>query len=170
MRILQEEVRHQQGIEPDIEPIAKVKARVSKYIDETYIDDDFVKLEMHTKIGDIHSIQEIHSLLEEFMDRFGRYEFELELYMYEKLFEHLSAQIDIEKMIESKTNITLIVSEEGTKRLAGDKLFTSGIKISKYLRFAFKQERINIVLDTIKLDRHWLYTMCEFLEGIQPTL
>ena len=169
MRILQEEVAFQQGVVPEIEPVAKVKARVSKYIDEEYINDDFVKLEMHSKIAEIRSIKEIHSLLEEFVDRFGRYESDLELYMYEKLFEYFSAQIDIEKMIESKTNITLIVSEEGTKRLAGDKLFTSGIKISKYLRFAYKQERINIVLDTIKLERHWLFTMCEFLEGIQPS-
>jgi len=168
MRILQEEVHKQQGLEPEIEPVSKVRAKVSKYIDETYIDDDFVKLEMHKKINNVHSTREISDLLEEFSDRFGRFEIDLEIYMYEKLFEYLSAQIDVEKMVESKTNITLILSEAGTGKIAGDKLFSTGMRISKFLRFAYKQERINIILDTIKLDKHWLYTMCEFLEMIQP--
>jgi transcription-repair coupling factor (superfamily II helicase) len=166
MRILQEEVHRQQGLDPEIEPISKVRAKVSKYIDDKYIDDDFVKLEMHTKIKDVHSVKEINGLLEEFMDRFGRYDPNLEIYMYEKLFEYFSAKIDVEKMIESKTNITLIISEEGTKVIAGDKLFSTGMKISKYLRFAYKQDRINIILDTIQLDKHWLFTMCDFLEKI----
>jgi transcription-repair coupling factor (superfamily II helicase) len=168
MKILQEEVQRKQGIEPEIEPVSKVKARVSKYIDNQYINDDFVKLEMHTKINNVKNHREINSLLEEFVDRFGRYDTDLEIYMYEKLFEHLSSKLDIEKIAESKTNITLIISVEGTKKLAGDKLFSTGMKISKYLRFTFKENKINIILDTIQLDKHWLYTMCEFLELIQP--
>lgn len=169
MRILQEEVKRQQGFEPEVEPISKVRARVSKYIDEKYIDDDFVKLEMHTKITGVKSTKEIHFLIDEFIDRFGKYDADLEIYMYEKLFEYLSAKLDIEKIMESKTNITLIISEEGTKHLAGDKLFSTGMKISKFLRFTYKENKIHIILDTIQLDKHWLYTMCEFLELIQPS-
>ncbi len=169
MKILQEEIKRQQGFEPEVEPISKVRAKVSKYIDEQYVNDDFVKLEMHTKITNVKSVQEIRSLLDEFIDRFGRYDANLEIYMYEKLFEHLSAKLDIEKINESKTNITLIISEEGTKKLAGDKLFSTGMKISKFLRFTYKENKIHIILDTIQLDKHWLYTMCEFLELIQPT-
>jgi len=169
MRILQEEIKRQQGIEPEIEPISKVRARVSKYIDEQYINDDFVKLEMHTKITSVKSVNELRALLDEFIDRFGRYDTDLEIYMYEKLFEYFSAKLDIEKINESKTNISLIISEDGTKRLAGDKLFSTGMKISKFLRFTYKENKIHIILDTIQLDKHWLYTMCEFLELIQPT-
>ncbi len=166
MRILQEEIRRQQGIEPEYEPMVKVRATVSKYIDEAYIEDDFVKLEMHTKISKIHSTNDIRTLLDEFLDRFGSYHPNLEIYMYEKLFEHLATKIDVEKIVESKTNISLIVSEEGTNKLAGDMLFTTGMTVSKYLRFAYKQNKINIILDTVHLDRHWLYTMCDFLELI----
>lgn len=169
MRILQEEIKRQQGVEVETEPVSKVKAKVSKYIDEEYVNDDFVKLEMHTKISNIKNTKQIKDLLDEFTDRFGRFDVDLEIYMYEKLFEYLSATIDIEKISESKTNITLIVSEEGTKKLAGDKLFSTGMKISKYLRFTYKNNKINIILDTIQLDKHWLYTMCEFLELIQPS-
>ena len=72
----------------------------------------------------------------------------------------------VEKIRESKTNITLILSIAGTKMMAGDKLFEKGIEISKYIRFAYKNDRIHIILDTIKLERHWLFTMVDFLQKV----
>ncbi|MDD3842177.1 MAG: transcription-repair coupling factor [Candidatus Izemoplasmatales bacterium] len=166
MKILKEEIASRQGATDEPEKITKVKAQVSKYIDKKYIGDDFVKMEMHDKINGVKSIVDIHNLESEFIDRFGRYTDELEIYMYEKLFEKLSAQIDVEKMIETKTSITLLITPEGSKKIAGDKIFASGMKISKYLRFAYKTERIYIILDTVGLHKHWLYTVCEFLESI----
>jgi len=166
MKILKEEIATRQGSSVEPAKTAKVKVQVSKYIDNEYIGDDFVKIEMHDKITAINSIEDIHNLENEFIDRFGNYTDELEIYMYEKLFEKLSARIDVEKMIETKTNVTLIITMEGSKKLAGDKLFITGIKISKFLRFAYKSERINIIIDTVGLHKHWLYTVCEFLESI----
>jgi transcription-repair coupling factor (superfamily II helicase) len=163
MKILEEEIKLQQGhVAPLKQP--KVKAIVSKYIDEQYVDDDFVKMEMHKKIGVVQTRADVENLLEEFVDRFGSYEPDLEIYMYEKLFEQLSNRVGIEKVVESKTNVTLIVTEEGTRKMSGLKVFNTGNQVSKYLRFTFKNNRINVILDTIQLDRHWLFTMCEFLE------
>ncbi len=166
LRILQEEIKTRQGEGEIQKPIAKVRATVSKYIERTYIDDDFVKMEMHGKINAVKSADEIKGLSEEFADRFGEFLPDLEIYMYEKLFESLSASVDIEKLIEAKTNVTAIISEEGTRRLAGDELFKKGMATSKYIRFAYKHEKIHVILDTIRLEKHWLYTMCEFLDAV----
>ena len=163
MRILQEEIRYQQGVAEPEKP-AKVKATVSKYIDGAYVDDDFVKMEMHNKIGSVRSRADVANLLEEFTDRFGRYDPDLEIYMYEKLFEHLSEKAGVEKVLETKTNVTLVVGEDASARLSGVKVFDTGNDVSKYFRFTFKNNRIHIILDTIKLDRHWLFTMTTFLE------
>jgi transcription-repair coupling factor (superfamily II helicase) len=166
MKILQEEIASRQGKTLEVEKTSKVHATVSKYIDEEYVGDDFVKIEMHDKINAVKSIGDIKNLCNEFVDRFGKYTPELEIYMYEKLFESQSARIDVEKMIESKTSITLVISPEGSKNLAGDKLFASGMEVSRFIRFAFKADRIHIILDTIQLDKHWLYTLCGFLEKV----
>ncbi|MFA5006364.1 MAG: transcription-repair coupling factor [Candidatus Izemoplasmatales bacterium] len=163
MRILQEEIRHQQGA-PEPERPAKVKATVSKYIDGAYVDDDFVKMEMHGKIGAVKTRADIEELLDEFTDRFGSFEPDLEIYMYEKLFEHLSERAGVEKVLETKTNVTLVISEEGSAKMSGVKVFETGNEVSTYFRFAFKNNRIHVVLDTIRLERHWLFTMCRFLE------
>jgi transcription-repair coupling factor (superfamily II helicase) len=168
MKILQEEIAYQQGAPEKSAPIAKIKAQVSRYIDETYVEDDFIKLEMHGKINHVQTLVEAKELLEEFADRFGDYRADLELYLYEKVFEHHSALVDVEKLLEAKTNVSLFLSLEGSKRIAGDRLFRVGNETSNFIRFAYKEDRIHVILDTIRLHRHWLYTMVEFLERILP--
>jgi len=166
MRILEEEIKRKQGKIEEKIPSQGVKAKVSKYIEESYIEDDFVKIEMHKKIQNIRRIQDIYNLLDEFSDRFGQFNDELEIYMYEKLFEVNTTLLDVVKIQETKTNITLTISEEGSKTIAGDELFVSGLKISDFLRFSYKNNKIQIILDTVGLEKHWLYTMVEFLESI----
>ncbi|MBU0997507.1 MAG: transcription-repair coupling factor [Firmicutes bacterium] len=167
MKILEEEIKEKQGIIEDQISSQGVKTRVSKYIDKKYIEDDFVKIEMHKKIQNVKNLDELKMLSEELKDRFGGYDEELEIYMYERLFEVLTKEFDIEKISESKTNITLIVSVMGSKKIAGEDVFTSGMHISPYLRFAYKNEKIRFILDTIELNKHWLYTMVEFLDSLQ---
>lgn len=166
MRILEEEIKHKQGFIEEQIPSQGVKARVSKYIDQKYIEDDFIKIEMHKKIQEVKSLEDIKMLLEEMKDRFGNYDEELEIYMYERLFEVHTKMLDIEKISESKTNITLIISEEGSKKIAGEDVFSSGLTVSNYFRFSYKNNRIRVILDTIELERHWLFTMVEFLDDL----
>lgn len=166
MRILEEEVKQKQGITEKQTSSQGVKARVSKYIDQAYIEDDYVKIEMHKKIQNVKSLDDVNDLLDELKDRFGKMDEELHIYMVERLFEVQTKALDIDKIQESKTNITLIVSEESSSTLAGDKIFSSGLKVSPYLRFAYKKNHIHFILDTIELDRHWLFTMVEFLDKV----
>ncbi|MCK4552238.1 MAG: transcription-repair coupling factor [Tenericutes bacterium] len=166
MKILEEEI----SIASDTPKVKKrkpgVKARVSRFIDEKYIEDDFVKIEIHKKISNTKTIKEAYDILNELDDRFGKYDKQLEIYIYEKLFEFLTKQIGVEKIQENKTNVTLILTSAASKEAAGDNLFKSGIEISKYIRFAFKKDKIQIILDTIKLDKHWLFTMVDFLQKV----
>jgi len=166
MRILEEELNKVKEVGETKKQSPGVKAHVSKFIDKKYIDDDYVKIEIHKRIKNIKSITEVDEILEELQDRFGKYNAQLEIYIHEKLFEYLTQQLMVEKILENKTNITLILSTEGSENLAGDQLFKSGMEISQYIRFAYKREKIHIILDTIKLDKHWLFTMVDFLNKI----
>ncbi|QWC00032.1 transcription-repair coupling factor [Mycoplasmatota bacterium] len=166
MKILEEEIHKVKG---DQEPESKnkgVKAKVSKFIDKNYIEDDYIKIEMHKKIKNVKSVKDISLLLDEIEDRFGHYSIELEIYIYEQLFEYLTKILDIEKIKDNKTNKTLIVSKKATTKMAGDKIFQKGIDVSKDIRFNYKNEQIHIILDTINLEKHWLFTMVDFLDKI----
>jgi len=166
MKILEEEIRNVDGTQKTEKQKQGVKAHVSRFIDSKYIEDDYVKIEMHKKIKNIENVKQAKDLLGELVDRFGRFDPKLEIYIYEKLFEHLTKQLKVEKIKENKTNVTLILTQAGSKDIAGDEIFKKGTEVSKYIRFAYRNNRIHIILDTIKLEKHWLYTMVEFLQQI----
>jgi len=166
MQILQEEVSKVRGFEQKASKIHTIKANVSKFIEKDYIEDDYIKIEMHKKINSVESIKGVKYLLEEIKDRFGDYNIELEIYIYEKLFEFLSRELDIEKIKENKARITLVLSEKMTNKMAASNIFKSSLEVTKDFRFAIEKNQFQIILDTINLDKHWLYTMVDFLEKL----
>jgi transcription-repair coupling factor (superfamily II helicase) len=166
MQILQEEVTKAKGIKEAPTKTKNIKANVSKFIEKDYISDDFIKIEMHKKINSVKSLSDVKLLLTEITDRFGDYNVELEIYIYEKLFEHYSKLLEIEKIKETKTKVALTLSENMTSSFAAANIFKSSLDVSKDFRFAIEKNQFQIILDTINLQKHWLYTMVDFLEKI----
>ena len=119
---------------------------------------------MHRKIAKITSKDDIRVLREEFEDRFGVPPKEIDLYMHEKLFEHLAKEKGLEKIRELKNNITFRLSVEASQQINGEYLFEKAFTISKFIRFQYKNDQLNIIIDTIKLDRHFIYVIVDLLE------
>ena len=143
-----------------------IKVRVNKYIDTNYVKSDFIKMEMHRKIANIKSKKDIKLLREEFTDRFGKPSKDIELYMQEKLFEHLASTKGVEKVRPTKNHITFVLSKEASRNVNGEFLFTKANEISKFIRFTYRLDQINIILDTIKLPKHYLYYIVDLLDII----
>ncbi len=165
--MLKEEVKIQQGevVEPK-EKSTPIKIRVNKYIDSNYIKNDYIKIEMHRKIAKIKSKEDIQALIEEFNDRFGLPSTEIRLYMYEKLFEYLAETKGVEKIRELRNNITFTLNKEVSSQINGEFLFMKANELSRFIRFEFKNERLHIIIDTVKLDSHYLYYIVDLLEFI----
>ncbi len=165
--MLKDEIAIQRGEkEEPKEEKQQIKLKVNKYIDSNYIDNDYIKIEMHRKIANIKSKHDIELLLEEFKDRFGLPSKEIIIYMYEKLFEHLALEKDVEKVRETKNNVIFILSKEKSQKINGEYLFMKANDISKFIRFTYRLDRLNIIIDTIKLDRHYLYFIVDLLEAL----
>ena len=169
LEMLKDEIAIQRGEKVDPEEIAQIpttKVQVNKFIDNSYVKNDFIKIEIHRKIANIQSKEDISFLIEELKDRFGIPSKEIILYMYEKLFEHLAMIHGIEKIRETKNNVTFIISKEKSKDINGEYLFMRANDISKFIRFTYRLEKLNIIIDTIKLDKHYLYYIVELLENM----
>ncbi len=166
--MLKDEIAVQRGEKDPVieEKQQPIKLRVNKYIDSNYIDNDFIKIEMHRKIANIKSKTDIEFLIDEFNDRFGLPSKEIILYMYEKLFEHLASLKGIEKVRETKNSVSFILTKEKSQDINGEYLFMKANDISKFIRFTYRLDRLNIIIDTIKLDRHYLYFIVELLEAL----
>jgi transcription-repair coupling factor (superfamily II helicase) len=165
LEMLKEEVNVQKGdktIEKD--KGTPIKIRVNKYIDSNYIKNDYVKIEMHRKIAKIKSKEDIKELKEEFSDRFGIPSEEIDLYMHEKLFEYLAKDKGIEKVREFNNIITFTINKKKSSQINGKYLFLKANDISRFILFEFKKEKLNIMIDPTKLDRHYLYYIVDLLE------
>jgi len=168
LEMLKDEIAIQRG-EKEVEKVEEktnVKVNVDKYIDSSYINNDYLKIEMHRKISNIKSKNDITILLEEFKDRFGLPSKQITLYMYEKLFEYLAQKHDIEKIRETKNNVTFIMSKERSSKINGEYIFLKANEISKFIRFTYRLDRLNIIIETIKLDKHYLYYIVDLLSSI----
>ena len=167
IEMLKDEIAIQRGEkEVHIEEKQPIRLGVSKHIDSNYIDNDYIKIEMHRKIANIKCKEDIKLLTEEFKDRFGLPSKEIILYMYEKLFEYLALQKGIEKVREKKNSVTFIFTKEKSKKINGEYLFMKAHDISKSIEFKYRLEQINVIIDTLKLDRHYLYLIVELLEAL----
>ena len=61
------------------------KAYANRFISSDYINNEDVKIEIHKRIAKIERLNELHDLQTELLDRFGKYDSELDIYMHEML-------------------------------------------------------------------------------------
>ena len=86
--------------------------------------------------------------------------------MYEELFEKQVKQIGILKVRETKNYIELVFSKGTIRKLDTEKLFYQSFQISNMFRFGSKDDKISIILDTIRLEKHPVYYLTQLLEYI----
>lgn len=143
---------------------------IDTHISDSYIEDEDLKIEIHKMINKVDSLEKMQSIKTELEDRFGKITNDMEIYMYEEWFEKLAKKLEIENSKQTKTFIELELSENISKKIDGEKLFLMAYDISKMFRFSFKNNKIHIILDTVKLDDHFLIYLIRLLEKIKTEL
>ena len=74
---------------------------------------------------------------------------------------------EIEKVNNTRNSLELVFSSEITSKIDGEKLFVDAFKITPMFRFKMINERLIVVLDTIKLEKHYVYYLVELLNKIE---
>ena len=143
---------------------------IDTHISDSYIENDDLKIEIHKMINEIDSFEKMQSVKSQIEDRFGKITKDMEIYMYEEWFEKLAKKIEIENSKQTKTFIELEMSENISKQIDGEKLFLLAYNITKMFRFSYKNNKLHIILDTVKLDKHFLIYLIQLLEKIDTEL
>ncbi len=139
---------------------------VDTHIDDNYIKDDDLKIEIHKKINEVNSMEKLNEVKAELENRFGKISYELEVYMYEEWFEKLANKLEIRKVKQTKTMIDLELSEDISKRVQGEELFMLSYEISRNFKLSFKDNKIHIILELVNLDKHFLLYIIELLSKL----
>lgn len=171
LKILDEEVKRLKGeeIEEEKEEQKEEKPfiQVSTHIKDEFIDDQNLKIEIHRKISEIDSYTKLIEIKTELEDRFGKLDEDMIIYMHEEWFEKLAKKLDVIQVIQNRNSISIVFSQEMSEKIDGEQLFIDACKISRMFRFQFKNKNLIIVLDTIKLEKHYLFYFLSLMNKIK---
>ena len=136
---------------------------VETHITDNYVKEDDLKIEIHQKINQIDSYESLLKVKSELEDRFGKVSESMEIYMYEEWFEKAAKEKGIEKVNQTKVNVELIFSKEASKNMKVNDLYMKACDISNAFSVTYKSNRLRIILNINKLDKHWLFYIIELL-------
>ena len=169
--MLNEEVNKLKGIkieknETDTQPLIEVETT----IDDKYAKEEDLKIEIHQKINKIDSIESLNKTKEELEDRFGTLDENVIIYMYEELFEKEIRSLNINNVNQTKNFVSITLSKELTKKIDGELLFLDVISLTRKFRFSMKNEELIITLDTVGLDKHFIYYLIDMLNILKKAI
>lgn len=172
LRMLNEEVNKLKGkdIIKENEINTQPLIEVSTTINDNYVKEEDLKIEIHKKINKIDCIESLESIKEELQDRFGPLSDDIIIYMHEELFEHLATDLKITKVNQTKNFISISLPIEISNNIDGDKLFIKVCSLSRKFRFSMKNKELIITLDTINLDKHYIYYLIDLLNIIKDSI
>ncbi len=171
LKLLNREVMKRQGEEvEEQEDVSNPLINVKTHIEDSYVDEEDLKIEIHRLINTIDSRKKLNQVKLELEDRFGKINEDLLIYMHEEWFEKLAERIPVKNFRQSKNSMELSFSKEIVKKLDMEQLFVDVCNISMMFRFQTLGEVLVIILDTIKLDKHPIYYLCDLLEKVEKHL
>ena len=139
---------------------------VNTHIDDSYVTDESIKIEIHQKINEIDSKEKLEEIRKELEDRFGKISEDIEIYMYEEYFEKLAQKLHIDKVNQNKMFVEVTLNSEIVSNIKFDKLFIEAYEICS--KFSFKTVNNNVVihLNINNLDKHFIYYLVDILNLI----
>ena len=139
---------------------------VNTHIDEDYVQDESVRIEIHQLINTISDKDSLLRVKSELEDRFGKLDEKIVIYMYEEWFEKLALRLNISKVIQNSNYIEVYVPSAISEKVDGEKLFMVLYSINPKFNLRYFNKEIIIKLNLNGLDKHYLYYFVPLLEEI----
>ena len=158
--------KKKQDTNQNLQPLVEVATT----IDDNYVSDEELKIEIHKKINSIDSYDSLTKVKEELEDRFGKISDELIIYMHEEWFEKKANALNITKIKQTRNFIEVTLPRKLTEQINGDSLFMKVNDISRMFRFKMMLGELTIVLDTVKLEKHFIYYLIDLMDAIENSL
>jgi transcription-repair coupling factor (mfd) len=118
--------KRQSTLETVEQPVsASIEMDIDAYIPDSYIDDSLQKIDMYKRFQSVDTIQAIHELEDELIDRYGDYPDEVDKLLKVATLRVVADQLMIEEIKQTREGLTVIISEQGWKLLNRDDFFKS---------------------------------------------
>jgi transcription-repair coupling factor (superfamily II helicase) len=169
MKLVDAEIKRLKGEEvEDIEDIKDTSLiDVSTHIDDSYVSDENIKIEIHQKINEIDSKEKLEEVRKELEDRFGKINDDILIYMYEEYFEKLADKLHIDKVVQNDRFIDINLPSELVDKIKFDKLFIEAYEVCSKFSFKTVGKSVVIHLNINNLDKHFIYYLVDMLNLIK---
>ena len=169
MQMLNNEINKGKGIEVKEEKEEEPLIDVETSITDSYVIEEELKIYIHKRINEIDSYEKMDEVKKELEDRFGKISSNIDIYMHEELFEKMAKNLNITKIKQTKNFIEVTIPKELNDKIKVEDLFYKLIDY-RFFRFSSRFNQIIITLDTIKLDKHFIYYLIKLLEVINSLI
>jgi transcription-repair coupling factor (superfamily II helicase) len=170
MQMIDEEMRRMKGevIEDDDEENVSNKSlvEVETHIDDKYVSDEDIKIEIHKKINEIDSLSKLKEVRKELEDRFGKISKEIEIYMYEEWFEKIASKLKIDTVRQSERELEIELPVEVSQKIHGDTFFMKAYQINPRFRLKYLHNQVIIALTLLNQKEHFLYYVIPLLQEV----
>ncbi len=163
LKMLEEEVNKQKGIDIVEETDTEALINVETHISDNYIDDESVKIEIHKLINGIHDKETLDIIKKEIEDRFGKITENIYIYMYEELFEKLAQKYEIKEVEQTGKYIKFAFSENISSKIKGDKLLLIANNINSKFNILYQKNKVFITLYFSSLKKHFIFYIVDLL-------
>lgn len=167
MKLLNEAIKEEKGIQKEEENKRLYNVSISRHVDEKYVDDDSIRIEIHKSINKIKSRDQINALIAEYTDRYGKLSEEILLYMEEKYLEYLLKINGVEAFKETENEVSFNFDEEASSHINAQKLFELSIKLFLRYKFDYRSRKIIIKINPKESNKSYIYGLVKFLENLK---
>ena len=169
LQLLETAINEEKGILEDKKVEKNFDLQVSKTIDNSYVDEDTLKIAIHQDISKVFTKEQAVNLVNEFTDRFGRVDEKLKVYIYSKYLETLLKQKGIEKYHVSEKEVELNFDLEHTKNIKYIYFLQTAKRIAPKWDYSYRTGKIYIKIlinnDNSMYSNHsYIYQLIDFME------
>ena len=167
LKMLNEETQKIKGIYKPEDENEDLNLVVSSHIKDDYAMDEDVKIEIHKLINSIDSEASLNLVKTQIEDRFGKIDFDMNVYLYEKLFESFVKKLGIIKINDNNNYREVIFSKDFSSKINYEDLFVKSLKINKLFSFSYKNNLLIIRLDYSKANnKHVVFDFVEIFKEL----
>ncbi|WP_428910336.1 transcription-repair coupling factor [Niallia sp. Krafla_26] len=167
-QMLKEAIEERRGsIEETKRKTVEIDLDIDAYIPDAYIADGQQKIEMYKRFRGITSIEEIEELQDEMIDRFGEYPNELKYLFRIAEIKVFALQLGIESIKQAKEEVTVLLSEESSGKVDGQKVFQLTNSYGRMIGLGMEGQKFKMAfyIKKVEIDT-WLNAIYDILKGL----
>lgn len=149
MEMLHDAIARHRGLkqeEKEEAPVRSTNVQVDAYIPDQFAPEDGDKLSLYQQIEKIRTVEELHRLMDEVRDLFGKLPNEVRLLFEKKQLDLLAAQPYVEDFKETPRELRIIFTKEWSDHVDGVKLFERMNQISRLIRLGYAEGKVSLII------------------------